>query len=169
MSCSRLDGTELRIASIGGELPLPVVAGGITQIPLRLQAAGVTARRGATSLAGVSGQLAADYFSGQGRQWITGTGRVAAATISYNGKEAGAVSGRLRFAERDAAADIDGTLFDGRLSAQVHFAPLDLPSRSDFTMSLRDARGENFAAVLPAGVPLIVKSGRLGVTVCRQS
>jgi Domain of Unknown Function (DUF748) len=159
----KLDRSELRFARVRGPLPVPMHAGGITRLPLRLELSSMTARSGDAALDGLAGNLAVDYRSGQGGRRLDGSGTVTVRKLLYKGGEIGALEAGLSFTGNDATARLRGTLLGGRLTGTVNLGPFDLNRKTGFSMNLDGARCAALAAFEPAGFPVKVTSGLLGV------
>lgn len=159
----RLDRAELRLGRLSGALPQRQRAGGVTRLPLRLELSGLAARSGAAGLEGLSGRLALDYLTAEGRRWLEGGGSLAVAKLLYNGGDIGALAGALSFTGAGAAAAIDGTLLDGRLAGAVTLDPFAERKKVDFTMNLDGARCARLAALDPGRRAVKIAGGVLGV------
>jgi hypothetical protein len=159
----KLDRSELHLGRVGGPLPVPAHAGDVTRFPLHLEFSGMAARSALASLDGLSGNLAVDYVTVQGRRWLEGSGTVAVKKLSRNGMEIGALDGGVRFTAAGVAADIRGKLLDGRLKGTVSLDPFDLNKKTGFTMNLDQARCTGLAAFTAGNFPVQASGGLFSV------
>lgn len=142
--------TKAGISSATVRLPLERAKAGGSGLPVDVAFAGVRVRAGEVSVAGLGGRIGGRLLYGDRKRRMEGAADLVLQSLSFRGKEAASLAGRVDLTGSGATATIKGDSLGGKLDATIRGDLLSRERAISFSLRLQDQKLERMQGFLPS-------------------
>lgn len=142
--------TKAGISSATVRLPLERAKAGGSGLPVDVAFAGVRIRAGEVSVAGLGGRIGGRLLYGDRKRRMEGAADLVLQSLSFRGKEAASLAGRVDLTGSGATATIKGDSLGGKLDATIRGDLLSRERAISFSLRLQDQKLERMQGFLPS-------------------
>lgn len=151
--------TRVAVPSATVRLPLHGVQGGGNGLPVDGAVAGVGIRSGNVSVSGTGWRVRGSLYPGVPKLRMEGEAVFSLTKLSFRGKEAATLSGRVIFTGSGATATLTGDSLGGKLDATIRGDFLSPEGGISFSLRLSDQQLDRVEGLFPAGTRPRVAGG----------